>query len=361
VVITNTTAKTYRCSTYAKGRSPRLGGAPGTSTPPTSSGRNRLSLVRYPEIEPYDQGLLEVDDGNLVYWETSGNPDGKPGLVVHGGPGSGSRPGPRRYFDPERYRIIQFDQRGCGRSRPSAADPATDMSRNTTHHLLADMEQLRHHLGVDRWLLFGGSWGSTLSLAYAEQHPKRVSEIVLLGVTTGRRSELDWLYYGVRRFFPEAWERFRDAVPAEDRNGDLVAAYARLLEHPDSEVRLRAVQNWCAWEDSVLSQEEYGAPNPYGSRAEHDQMAFVRICTHYLSRDAWLDDDALFHGVDRLAGIPGVLLHGRLDLAGPVINAWELSRAWPDAQLEIFSGSGHKGNDAMEAEVVRALDAFARA
>jgi proline iminopeptidase len=220
--------------------------------------------VQYPEIQPYDQGLLEVGDGNLVYWETSGNPSGKPAVVVHGGPGSGSRPGSRRSFDPERYRIIQFDQRGCGQSRPFAGDPATDMSVNTTHHLLGDMERLRDYLGVDRWLLLGGSWGSTLSLAYAEQYPNRVSEIVLAPVTTGRHSEVDWLYYGARRFFPEAWERFRNGVPPEDRDGDLLAAYARLMDHPDPKVRLRAARDWCAWEDSVVSQEGYGAANPYG-------------------------------------------------------------------------------------------------
>jgi proline iminopeptidase len=317
--------------------------------------------VRYPTIEPYDRGLLDVGDGNLVYWAASGNPAGKPALVVHGGPGSGSRPDARRFFDPERYLIIQFDQRGCGQSVPSAADPDTDMKVNTTQHLLADMERLRGHLGVDRWLLFGGSWGSTLSLAYAEQHPSRVSEIVLFGVTTGRRSELEWLYYGVRRFFPEAWERFREAVPPQDRNGDLLAVYARLMEHTNAEVRLRAAREWCAWEDSVLSQEEHGVPNPYGSRAEDAQLAFVRICSHYFSNDAWLEDDVLFRNVGRLAGIPGVLLHGRLDLAGPVINAWELSRVWPDARLKIFGGSGHKGSEAMEEELVRALDTLARA
>lgn len=321
----------------------------------------RLAPVHYPEIQPYDQGLLEVGDGNLVYWETSGSPSGKPALVVHGGPGSGSRPGSRRSFDPESYCIIQFDQRGCGQSRPYAADPATDMSVNTTHHLLGDMERLRDYLGVDRWLLLGGSWGSTLSLAYAEQYPKRVSEIVLVPVTTGRHSEVDWLYYGVRRFFPEAWEHFRNGVPPEDRNGDLLAAYARLLGHPDAEVRLRAARDWCAWEDSVASQEEYSAANPYGGRAEHALVAFVRICSHYSSHYMWLEDDALFRNVDRLAGIPGMLLHGRLDLSGPPINAWELSRVWPDAHLRIFGGSGHKGNDAMAAELIRALDAFARA
>jgi proline iminopeptidase len=320
----------------------------------------RLAPVHYPEIQPYDQGLLEVGDGNLVYWETSGNPSGKPAVVVHGGPGSGSRPGSRRSFDPERYRIIQFDQRGCGQSRPFASDPATDMSVNTTHHLLGDMERLRDYLGVDRWLLLGGSWGSTLSLAYAEQYPNRVSEIVLFPVTTGRHSEVDWLYYGARRFFPEAWERFRNGVPPEDRDGDLLAAYARLMEHPDPKVRLRAARDWCAWEDSVVSQEGYGAANPYGRRAEDALVAFVRICAHYFSHYMWLEDDALFRNVDRLAGIPGTLLHGRLDLSGPAVNAWELSRVWPDARLRIFGGSGHRGNDAMVEELIRALDAFAR-
>jgi proline iminopeptidase len=316
--------------------------------------------VRYPEIEPYDEGLLDVGDGNLIHWTTAGKPRGKPVVVVHGGPGSGSRPASRRNFDPERYRIIQFDQRGCGRSRPHAANPATDMSVNTTQHLLADMELLREYLEVDRWLLFGGSWGSTLSLAYAEQHPKRVSEIVLCPVTTGRHSELHWLYYGVRRFFPEAWENFRNGVPAQDRDGDLPAAYARLIGHPDPEVRLRAARDWCAWEDAVLSQEDYGAPNPYGSRAADAQVAFVRICSHYFSHHCWLEDDVLFRNVARLAGIPGRLLHGRLDLGGPAINAWELSRVWSDAQLRIFGGSGHRGNEAMEAELIRTLDAFAQ-
>jgi proline iminopeptidase len=316
--------------------------------------------MRYPAIEPYDQGLLDVGDGNRVYWAVSGNPAGKPALVVHGGPGSGSRPGPRRSFDPARYRIIQFDQRGCGRSLPHAADPAADMSVNTTQHLIADMERLREHLGVQRWLLFGGSWGSTLSLAYAQTCPERVSEIVLIGVTTGRHSEIDWLYRGVGRFFPEAWERFRDGVPVQERSGDLVAAYARLIESPDPEMRLRAAQAWCTWEDAVLSQEEYGSPNPYSDRPDDALLAFVRICTHYFAHRAWLEDDQLFRDVDRLAGIPGVLLHGRMDLSGPVLNAWQLSKAWPDAGLTVFEGSGHKGNDAMADALVRATDKFAR-
>lgn len=318
-----------------------------------------MSSVRHPPIEPYDSGLLEIGDGNQIYWETSGNPDGKAALVVHGGPGGGSRPGPRRSFDPERYGIIQFDQRGCGRSRPHASDPATDMSVNTTSHLVRDMERLREHLGVDRWLLFGGSWGSALSLAYAEQHPERVSEIVLIGVTTGRHSEIDWLYRGVGRFFPEAWERFRDALPVEDRGGDLVAAYARLMEHPDLAVREAAAAAWCAWEDSVLSQEEYGSASLYSDRADDARRAFVRICSHYFAHRCWFEDDQLFRDIDRLAGIPGVLLHGRLDLSGPAGNAWALHQAWPGSELTIFPSSGHKGSDAMGDALLEAIDRFA--
>src|SRR6478609_7450052 len=187
--------------------------------------------------------MLDVGDGNLVYWEACGNPGGKPALVVHGGPGSGLGTGSRRYFDPDRYRVVLFDQRNCGRSTPHASDPAADMSPNTTEHLLTDMERLREHLGVDRWLLFGGSWGSTLILAYAERHPERVTEIVVPSVTTTRRSEIDWLYRGVGRFFPEAWDRFVTGS-GTGPDGDLVGAYARLVEDPDPVVRTRAVADW---------------------------------------------------------------------------------------------------------------------
>ncbi|WP_375424613.1 prolyl aminopeptidase [uncultured Friedmanniella sp.] len=314
--------------------------------------------MRHPPIEPYDSGLLEVGDGNRVYWETSGNPDGKPALVVHGGPGTGSRPGPRRSFDPARYRIVQFDQRGCGQSLPPASDPATDMSVNTTARLVRDMERLREHLDVDRWLLFGGSWGSTLSLVYAEQHPERVSEIVLIGVTTGRQSELDWLYRDVGRFFPEAWEQFRDALPTSDRDGDLVAAYARRMEHPDRAVREAAAAAWCAWEDAVLSQEEYGSASPYSGRVDDARLTFVRICSHYFANRCWLEDDQVFRDVGRLAAIPGVLLHGRLDLSGPAGHAWALHRAWPGSELTIFPGSGHKGSEAMGDALLEAIDRF---
>jgi proline iminopeptidase len=311
----------------------------------------------YPPIEPEEHGMLDVGDGNRVYWEACGNPDGKPALVVHGGPGSGRSPNSRRAFDPARYRIVLFDQRGCGRSTPHASDPATDMSVNTTEHLLADMECLREHLGIERWLLQGGSWGSTLSLAYAERHPQRVSEIVLVSVGTTRRSEIDWLYRGVGRFFPEAWERFRAGVPAADRDGDLVAAYARLVEDPDPDVRAQATRDWLTWEDAVVSLE--GSGTPYADRPAAGQVAFVRICARYFANGAWLEEGALLRDAGRLAGIPGVLIHGRLDLGGPVQTAWDLARAWPDAELVVVDSSGHTGNDEMRDRVLAAIDGLA--
>ncbi|WP_406308854.1 prolyl aminopeptidase [Streptomyces sp. NBC_00623] len=314
----------------------------------------------YPPIEPYDHGMLDTGDGNLVYWEACGNPDGKPALVVHGGPGSGCSAGPRKSFDPERYRIILFDQRGCGRSTPHASDPDTDMELNTTEHLIADMEQLREHLGINQWLLFGGSWGSTLSLAYAERYPQRVSEIVLVAVTSTRRYEIDWLYRGVGRFFPEAWERFRRGVPEPDRDGDLVGAYARLMEHPDPDVRANAAIDWCAWEDAVLSAEHHGKPNGYGDMPFLDMLAFVRICSHYFAHGAWLEEGQLIRDSGRLAGIPGVLIHGRLDMSGPLDTAWELAHAWPGAELVVIDDAGHKGSSAMSAALYGAFERFAQ-
>jgi proline iminopeptidase len=316
-------------------------------------------LEPFPPIEPYDHGMLDVGDGNLVYWETCGNPDGKPALVIHGGPGSGCGTGSRRSFDPERYRVALFDQRGCGRSTPHASNPAADMSVNTTEHLLADMERLREHLGIERWLLFGGSWGSTLILAYAERHPERVSEIVIPNVTTSRRSEIDWLYRGVGRFFPEEWERFRAGVPEAEHDGDLLAAYARLMENSDPDVRAKAATDWLAWEDAVISQEPHGTPNAYSARPPAAQLAFVRICAHYFSHAAWLEEGALLRDADRLAGIPGVLIHGRLDMGSPLVTAWELARAWPDARLVVIDDSGHTGSETMKNEVLAALRHFA--
>jgi proline iminopeptidase len=311
-----------------------------------------------PEIEPYERGMLDVGDGNLVYWETVGDPGGKPALMVHGGPGSGCSTNMRRGFGP-RYRAVLFDQRGCGRSTPHASHIDTDMRVNTTQHLVADMERLREYLNIDRWLLFGGSWGSTLILAYAERYPQRVSEIVIASVTMTRRSEVDWLYRGVARFFPEEWQRFRAGVPAGERDGDLVAAYARLMEHPDRAVRERAAVDWCAWEDAVVSLEPSGKPNPYGDRPDDARLAFVRICAHYFSQGAFLAEGILLREAGRLAGIPGVLVHGRHDLSGPLMTAWELAQAWPDARLHPVRSAGHKGSEEFRARIGEAMESFA--
>ena len=316
----------------------------------------------YPPIEPYASGMLDVGDGNRVYWEVCGNPEGKPAVVLHGGPGSGCGPRHRRYFDPERYRVVLFDQRGCGRSTPRADDPATDLAGNTTGHLIADMEQLRAHLGLDRWLLFGGSWGSTLALAYAEAHPERVSEIVIPSVTTTRRREIDWLYRGVARYFPEEWERFRLAVPAVagESGAELAAGYAELLADPDPEVRARAAREWSWWEDATISLEPNGKPDAHSDRPLPALIARARICAHYFAHGAWLEDGVLLREAGRLAGIPGVLIHGRHDLGSPVETAWALARAWPDASLVVVDDSGHTGSLTMTARQRAALDAFAR-
>jgi proline iminopeptidase len=312
--------------------------------------------VAQPPIEPYETGMLDTGDGNFIYWEACGNPDGVPALVVHGGPGSGCSTGNRRSFSPERHRIILFDQRNCGRSTPHASDPAADMSLNTTEHLIRDMERLREHLGVDRWLLRGGSWGVTLSLAYAQRHPERVSGMLMASVTSTRRSELDWLYRGAGRFFPEAWARFRDHVGAENYRlptgteppiEDLLMAYSRLMENPDPGIRTRAATEWLAWEDAVISQESNGSPGLYGNRPDNAKLALVRICSHYFAHGGFLEDGVLIREAGRLAGIPGVLIHGRNDLSGGVITAWELARAWPGAELIVVEDSGHTGSTAM--------------
>ncbi|GIJ73855.1 prolyl aminopeptidase [Virgisporangium ochraceum] len=307
-----------------------------------------------------NEGMLDVGDGNLVHWEVSGHPEGRPALVVHGGPGS-PWPGADRFFDLDRYRVVSFDQRGCGRSRPHAADPATDMGPNTTGHLIADMERLREHLGIERWLLFGGSWGSTLILAYAERYPHRVSEIVIVGVTTSRWAEIEWLYQGVGRFLPRQWEIFRDGVPPADRTDlrAILAGYARLLDDPDADVRTRAAAAWTAWEDSVIGHETNGKPDSYSDQPPDDLVAMVRTCAHYFSNGMWLDDGILLREAHKLAGIPGVLIHGRLDLSSPLDTAWQLTKAWPDADLVVVDDAGHTGSVAMREAMREALARFA--
>lgn len=312
---------------------------------------------RFPPIEPYDTGWLDVGDGQRIYWEASGNPAGKPALALHGGPGSGLSPGRRRSFDPERYRLIQLDQRGCGRSTPAVSDPATSLEANTTHHLIADIELLREHLGVDRWLVWGGSWGVTLALAYAQRFPQRITELVLVSVTMTRASDVHWLAHEAGRFFPEQWARFRDGVPEAER-GDLVAAYNRLINHqPDPAVRARAIEGWCAWEEALLSLDNGYTPGRFDDPVFRTR--FARLVTHYFSHAAWLEDGALLRGCDRLAGIPGVLIHGRFDISGPPDVPWLLAQAWPDAELHLV-GEGHAGGEEMTDRMMSALERFAR-
>jgi proline iminopeptidase len=302
--------------------------------------------------------MLDVGDGHSLYWEACGNAQGKPAVVLHGGPGSGCSPGMRRLFNPRRYRIVLFDQRNAGRSRPSAADPAVDLSANTTPHLLADMERLRVHLGIDRWLIWGGSWGVTLALTYAQTHPERVSELVLAAVTSGTRRETDWITRDMGRAFPREWGQFCGAVPAAERDGDLSAAYSRLLHDPDPAVRTKAAQNWCDWEDTHVSL----APNTEPCLSIADpafQLAFARVVTHYWSNGCFLADRQLLRNAGRLAGIPGVLVHGRYDISGPLDTAWALHRAWPDSELVVIGDAGHSGGGMTEA-VVAATDKFAR-
>jgi proline iminopeptidase len=313
---------------------------------------------RYPPIEPFQDGLLDVGDGQLVYWEQAGDPDGRPAVVLHGGPGSGCSPWMRPLFDPRAYRVVLFDQRGAGRSRPHASDPAADLAVNTTSHLIADIERLREHLGIGRWLVYGLSWGSTLGLAYAQAHPQRVTEVVLDAVTMTRRSDVDWFACGVGRFFPAEWQAFRDAVPAADRDGDLVAAYARLLASADVGVPEQAARDWCAWEQAIVSLETGGTPSPRYADPRF-RMGFARLVTHYFSHAAFLEEDQLLREAHRLTGIPGVLIHGRLDLGAPPHTAWQLAQAWPGSELIVLETSGHTSNE-LEDHVVAATDRFAR-
>jgi proline iminopeptidase len=312
-------------------------------------------------VEPYDSGLLDVGDGNRIYWETCGNPDGKPAVMLHGGPGSGCSVGHRRMFDPQAYRGVLFDQRNCGRSLPHAADHDTDLSTTTTAALIADIEQLREHLGIDRWLVFGGSWGSTLAFAYAEQFPQRVTEIVLVAITNTSRAEIDWLYGGLGRFFPEEWARFRACAGGFDpaaTGTELALAYDELLQGPDPAVREQAAREWCRWEDAVLALDAQRGPSRFDSDPRRT-LAFARLCAHFFRSHAWLADGALVANADRLRGIPGVMVHGRLDLTSPTVTAWNMARAWPDAELHLIPGAGHATGAGMDTALSDALDRFA--
>ena len=315
-------------------------------------------MTLHPETEPHDHGLLDVGGGDSLYWEVCGNPGGKPAVVLHGGPGSGCSPLFRRLFDPASYRVVLLDQRNCGRTAPHASEPEIDLSTNTTANLLADIERLRRLLGIERWLVLGGSWGSTLALAYAEAHPARVSELVLFGVTTGRHAEFDWTFRGgLARFFPAEWARLLAGLPEPERDGDAVDAYHRLLFDPDPAVRARAAEAWCRWESATPDwPPKEGLAERFRDPAY--ALAFARIVTHYVRHKAWLEDGALLRNAGALSGIPGVLINGRFDFQAPLGNAWALKEAWPRAELVIVDDAGHSASEALFAEIVRATDGF---
>jgi proline iminopeptidase len=316
----------------------------------------------YPEIEPYDHGLLDVGDGNRVYWEACGNPHGKPAVVLHGGPGSGCTPYSRRFFDPAAYRIVLLDQRGCGRSTPHASAYDTDMSVNTTAHLIADLELLRAHLGIERWLVWGGSWGSVLGLRYAQTHPAAVSELVLTLVATGADAEHALMTRGLGKIFPEAYERFLAELPVDDRDGNLAAAYNRLLESPDPAVRERAARAWTDWETAIIP-----APPRSVQRFEDPEFrrGFARTVTHYWGNDCFLgegnDEGVILRDAPVLEGIPGTLVQGSLDFGNLLGTVWRLHHAWPGSELVVVDEVGHDvGSPGVADALVAATDRYAR-
>ena len=309
----------------------------------------------YPEIQPYDTGTLEVDERHTLYYEQCGNPDGKPVVLLHGGPGGGCSAKMRRFHDPAKYRIILFDQRGSGRSTPHA-----DLVNNTTWHLVEDIEKLRVRLDIDRWQVFGGSWGSTLALAYAQKHPKRVTELVLRGIFMLRRWELEWFYQeGASRLFPEPWDQYLAAIPVAERH-DLISAFHRRLTSEDADTRLAAARAWSVWEGATSFlhvDEDFTTSHEDPTFA----LAFARIENHYFVNGGFLEvDDQLLRDVEAIADIPGVIVHGRYDVVCPVQNAWDLHKAWPKAKLEISPASGHSAFEAENVDaLVRATDGFA--
>lgn len=312
---------------------------------------------RFPEIEPYDSGMLDTGDGHQVYWECCGNPGGKPALYLHGGPGSGFSPGQRRFFDPEVYRVVLFDQRGSGKSRPLASEPDADLSTNTTQHLIADIEALRVLHNVDRWTILGLSWGTTLAQAYAHTYPERVSALVLGLVTTTSRREVEWITEGVGCIFPREWDRFSQAVPESLRHMRLVDAYATMLADPDPAVHEPAALEWCIWEDSHMSLAPGHQPSLRYKDPEF-RLRFARLVTHYWSNAAFLEEDQLMRDAAKLNGIPGVLIHGRYDVSSPLEIPWRLSQRWTTTRLQILEDEGH-GGPRLSGEVVDALDELA--
>lgn len=308
----------------------------------------------YPPLEPFKSGLLDVGDGHRVYWELCGNPNGKPAVFLHGGPGGGCSADHRRLFNPQRYCVLLFDQRGCGRSTPHAC-----LEANTTWHLVADIERLRAMLGVERWLVFGGSWGSTLALAYAQKHPEHVSELIVRGIFTVRREELHWYYQeGASWLFPDKWEHFIAPIPPAERH-DLIAAYRRRLTGDDQAQKMAAAKAWSVWEGSTITLLPDDALAAAFGNDEY-ALAFARIENHYFTHDGFLEPGQLLRDASRLAGIPGVIVQGRYDVATPARTAWDLHRAWPEAQFHLVKDAGHAYDEpGILDRLIRATDEFA--
>ena len=309
----------------------------------------------YPEIQPCQTGMLDVGDGHRLYWELSGNPDGKPVVFLHGGPGGGSSPEHRRQFNPDKYKILVFDQRGCGRSTPYA-----DLEHNTTWDLVEDIEKLRAQVAkVDKWMVFGGSWGSTLSLAYAETYPERVTEIVLRGIFLFHQDELDWMYKdgGASRVYPDKFEDFIGLIPKDER-GDLLEAYRKRLTSDDEDERLTAAKAWSKWEGEIVTL----LPSP--STIDHFTspeiaVAVARIENHYMANHGWLEQGQLLRGAEKLRGIPGVIVQGRHDTCTPPVAAWRLKQAWPEVELNIIPDAGHLFSEPGILDgLIRATDRF---
>jgi proline iminopeptidase len=308
----------------------------------------------FPEIEPYDSGFLQVSDLHHIFYEQSGNKDGKPVIYVHGGPGGGTGPRDRRYFDPAVYRIILLDQRGAGRSRPSA-----ELKENTTWHLIADLERLRCHLGIDNWVVFGGSWGSTLALIYAEQHPDRVKALILRGIFTLRRRELEWYYQdGANRIFPDAWEKFIEPIPLVERH-DLMSAYHRRLTGHDESIQLMCAQRWSAWE---MSTSRLLVDHELLKRAETDSWAlqFAKIEAHYFVNGGFFRNDMhIFEDIEKIQHIPATIIQGRYDIVCPAETAWHLHKCWPEAELCIVDDAGHSAKEpGITTQLLNATDKY---
>ncbi|WP_374530634.1 prolyl aminopeptidase [Novosphingobium sp.] len=308
----------------------------------------------YPPIEPYASGMLDVGDGHSLYWERCGTPGGKPAVFLHGGPGSGCSDGQRRQFDPALYDVLLFDQRGCGRSTPFA-----ELKANTTWHLVADMERLREMAGHDKWMVFGGSWGSTLSLAYAQTHPERVSELVLRGIFLGSQREFDWLYtYGASELYPEAFADFIGHIPQDER-GELLEAYHRRLTSDDRAVRLAAAKAWSMWEAVTVTLLPDPAMIDDFTDDDH-AVAVARIENHYFRHDCWLEPGQLLRDAWKLKDIPGIIVQGRHDCCTPPAAAWALKQAWPEVELQIVDDGGHLYTEpGITDGLVRASDRFA--